>query len=157
MNKRDVTNNNRSQWQPQSDGDWLTKYELWSSSIEEWFKSWNTSLSMLESRYMHFQVCVCVYIYHKLLSPLMVWVKETATAANETLLVTWPNAWHTATGMSNFSRLESIGYRTNHMPHYKSVYYYLYIVIERNFLSTFFNSNRLKYVFRPCKFLFWSL
>ena len=38
-------------------------------------------------------------------------VKETATAAKETLLVTWPIAWHTATGISSFSRLESIGYR----------------------------------------------
>ena len=43
-------------------------------------------------------------------SPLIVWVKETATAAKETLLVTWPRAWHTATGINNFSRFESIGY-----------------------------------------------
>jgi len=43
----------------------------------------------------------------------MVCVKETATAANETLLVTWPNAWHTATGISNFSWLPSIGYTNN--------------------------------------------
>lgn len=42
-------------------------------------------------------------------SPLTVWVKETATAAKETLLVTWPSAWHTATGINNFSRFESIG------------------------------------------------
>ena len=44
------------------------------------------------------------------LSPLIVCVNETATAANETLLVTWPSAWHTATGKSSFKRFESIGY-----------------------------------------------
>jgi len=58
-------------------------------------------------------------------------VKETATAANETLLVTWPNAWHTATGMSNFSRLESIGYRNKTL----SVHYYTVIVFYVRHLS----------------------
>lgn len=60
-------------------------------------------------------------VYPKFLSPLTVCVKETATAANETLLVTWPNAWHTATGISNFSRLPSIGY-TKQQPYAKIDY-----------------------------------
>lgn len=41
----------------------------------------------------------------------MVWVKETATAAKETLLVTCPRAWQTETGMSSFKRFESMGYK----------------------------------------------
>lgn len=47
--------------------------------------------------------------------PLIVWVNETATAANETLLVTWPSAWQKATGISNFRRVESIGCKPKHM------------------------------------------
>lgn len=46
-------------------------------------------------------------------SPLIVWVNETATAAKETLLVTWPNAWHTATGINSLRSFESIGYTEN--------------------------------------------
>ena len=39
----------------------------------------------------------------------MVWVKETATAANETLVITWPKAWQIETGISSLMRSPSIG------------------------------------------------
>lgn len=54
------------------------------------------------------------------MQPLIVWVNETATAANETLLVTWPSAWQKATGVSSFSCVESIGYKDKSKTHSKS-------------------------------------
>jgi hypothetical protein len=41
-----------------------------------------------------------------------VWANDTATAANDTVLVTWPMAWQTATGTSCFRSVELIGYRS---------------------------------------------
>jgi len=41
-----------------------------------------------------------------------VWANDTATAANDTVLVTWPMAWQTATGRSCFRSVELIGYRS---------------------------------------------
>jgi hypothetical protein len=45
--------------------------------------------------------------------PLIVWANETATVANDTLLVTWPRAWHKATGKSSFRSVELIGYKNS--------------------------------------------
>lgn len=75
-----------------------SKFHYWCSSTHAWCHMSNKSCLRTLQRVLRHRVVMYVLCFHSWSLHLMVWVKDTATEENETLVITWPSAWQKATG-----------------------------------------------------------